>query len=142
MEYFTDTMSLAELRARYKALYRTYAPEFNEHGDKEYHEAMIAGIQVAFELHYRLEQERLKTIDYDKIAAPIINLPDIVVEKVGDFIWISGDTKQHHKVLNENGFKFHGKEKMWYYNPYGGTLDNRSYQYRLAKNSFETQRMN
>ena len=41
--------------------------------------------------------------------------PDITVELVGRWIWISGDTKPLKEQLKENNFRWSLKKQMWYY---------------------------
>ena len=45
----------------------------------------------------------------------VIHFSDIVIEIIGDWIWISGNTYQYRKDFKTLGFKFAGKKKMWYW---------------------------
>jgi len=47
----------------------------------------------------------------------IINLKGIVIELIGVWLWVSGETKQHRTILKEAGFWFAPKKCMWYFRP-------------------------
>ena len=34
---------------------------------------------------------------------------------MGQWLWVSGDTKEHKEKLKELGFKWASKKKMWYF---------------------------
>lgn len=44
-----------------------------------------------------------------------ITLDHVTVELIGNWVWVSGETWTHAKVLKTNGFKFAPKKKMWTY---------------------------
>ena len=56
---------------------------------------------------------------YPEVLAKIINLKGIVIELIGVWLWVSGDTKPHRKELKEAGFWFAPKKLMWYFRPEG-----------------------
>ena len=56
------------------------------------------------------EDEKLR-----EILNKVIHFSDIVIEIIGNWIWISGNTYPYRKELKEIGFKFAGQKKMWYW---------------------------
>jgi hypothetical protein len=50
--------------------------------------------------------------------ASVHNLPGVAIERAGNWLWVSGDTKPHRVALKENGFQFASKKVMWYYRPF------------------------
>ena len=68
-------------------------------------------------------------IELEKIISLILHFENIVIELVGSWIWVSGDTKEIKDKLKELGFKWASKKKMWYYgemkgrNPKQKTMD-------------------
>jgi hypothetical protein len=54
---------------------------------------------------------------YPDVIAKIINLKGIIIELIGAWLWVSGDTKPHRIVLKETGFWFAPKKQMWYFRP-------------------------
>lgn len=53
--------------------------------------------------------------EYRQVIEKIINLPGIVIEIVGNWIWVTGETKPVKKNLKEAGFYFASKKIAWYY---------------------------
>ena len=45
----------------------------------------------------------------------LLSTKDITIEKIGRWIWISGNTKQLKEELKKNNFKWSYKKQMWYY---------------------------
>jgi hypothetical protein len=54
---------------------------------------------------------------YRDIINSLIILPGIIIELVGSWIWISGNTYPVKEQIKEAGFKFHGKKSMWFWHP-------------------------
>ncbi len=44
-------------------------------------------------------------------------LTGIVYEVIGNWVWISGETKEHKDILKEMGCKWASKKKQWFYRP-------------------------
>lgn len=49
------------------------------------------------------------------IIDQIKGLPDLKIEVIGSWLWISGNTFPHKKILKAAGLKFSGNKKSWYY---------------------------
>ncbi len=49
----------------------------------------------------------------------VINLPNITIEICGNWIWITGNTKPHSKILGKSGagFFWAPKKTAWYFRP-------------------------
>lgn len=43
----------------------------------------------------------------------------LTVEIIGDWTWVSGDTRPHSSILKTLGFWYAPKKKMWYSKPEG-----------------------
>jgi len=54
-------------------------------------------------------------IELEKIISKILHYENIVIEVVGSWIWLQGDTKPIKDTLKELGFKWASKKKQWYY---------------------------
>jgi len=54
-------------------------------------------------------------LEIEKIISKILHYQDIIIEVVGSWIWISGNSKSIKEELKELGFKWANKKKMWYY---------------------------
>ena len=55
--------------------------------------------------------------EFIEIINNIINLEGLVIEIVGSWVWITGNTKEHKEVLKANGFYYASKKKAWYLKP-------------------------
>ena len=63
-------------------------------------------------------------IELEKIISQILHFEDIIIEVVGSWIWLSGETKVIKNTLKDIGFKWASKKKMWYY----GEMKGRSHK--------------
>ena len=54
-------------------------------------------------------------IELEKIISQILHYDDLIIEVVGSWIWLSGETKSIKEKLKELNFKWASKKKMWYY---------------------------
>ena len=54
-------------------------------------------------------------LEIEKIISQILHYENIIIEVVGSWIWLSGDTKQIKDKLKELNFKYASKKKMWFY---------------------------
>ncbi|MBN8787246.1 MAG: hypothetical protein J0I84_09155 [Terrimonas sp.] len=53
--------------------------------------------------------------EYRQVIEKIINLPGILIEIVGNWIWVTGNTRPVKDTLRETGFYFASKKVAWYY---------------------------
>ena len=56
------------------------------------------------------EDEKLR-----EILQKIISFVGINIEIIGAWIWVSGNTFQYKEYLNDIGFKWASKQKVWYF---------------------------
>lgn len=54
-------------------------------------------------------------LELEKVISQILHYENIIIEVVGSWIWLQGDTKAIKEVLKDLGFKWASKKKMWYY---------------------------
>lgn len=68
-------------------------------------------------------------VELEKVISKILHFENIIIEVVGSWIWLSGDTKGIKETLKELHFKWASKKKMWYYgemksrNPHQKSMD-------------------
>ena len=65
------------------------------------------GIDISEDSEFDLELE--------KIISQILHYENIIIEVVGSWVWLQGDTRAIKEVLKALGFKWASKKKMWYY---------------------------
>ncbi|HGD3352651.1 TPA: J domain-containing protein [Proteus mirabilis] len=61
--------------------------------------------------HYNFTEE------LEEILLTLSGLTGIVYEVIGNWVWISGETKEHKEILNKIGCKWATKKKLWFYRP-------------------------
>lgn len=127
MKWFSEANNLNELRNTYKRLLFKYHPDNNssfnttsimQEINSEYDELLkhFTSNQDSSHNDYTTETE-IKNIlnEVVKIKA------DILIELIGTWIWISGNTYPIRKQLSELGLVWAPKKKMWHW----GTLSHR-----------------
>jgi len=120
MNWFADCFTEAEVKSRYRDLCKIHHPDL---GGME--ETMKA-VNLAYE--ERLRQKFNQTMSEDEAeeavimemevaakVAEIIALKGIVIELVGKWIWVTGDTYSVRGVLKQAGFWFASKKRAWYF---------------------------
>ncbi|MFH0895852.1 MAG: J domain-containing protein [Bacteroidota bacterium] len=128
-QYFQNCNSLEEVKRRYKELAMKHHPDRG--GDTatmqqincEYESMMKNPI---FEFSKQTEQEQQEYIRYPEIINQVIGLEGIIIELIGNWIWISGNTYPYKDKLRQVGFYFAPKKVMWYFRPPDYKSPNRS----------------
>jgi len=88
---------MQEINAEYDILSKKLIssnPEFSE-------ERKVYETQVSEELREKVDV--------------VINLPGVVVEIIGSWIWVTGNTRDVKDKLKEAGFKFSSQKVAWYW---------------------------
>lgn len=121
MKYFNECTTLDEVKARYKQLAKQYHPDHG--GDTAIMQAI--NTEYAYACAKILKGQNLSTEEttecirlseeYRAVIESIINLPNIVIELVGNWIWVTGNTYPVKKQLKQAGLFFASKKLAWYY---------------------------
>ena len=124
--YFKDCKNLQEV----KKLYRDLALKL--HPDKGGNTAAMQDLNAQYEavlnnpfFKFRKdsdeasteEENRKEFIRYRDVINQIINLEGLIIEIIGDWVWLSGLTYPYRKQLKEIGFLFAPNKVMWFYRP-------------------------
>jgi len=117
MSYFKNIESMEQLRKLYKKL------AFELHPDRGGDNDQFVDMQNEYEKllnrvftgNSSINTEDDLMDDLKKVYENICYFPDIIIDLVGSWIWVSGNTKEVKDQLKENGFKWSGKKGMWYY---------------------------
>jgi len=127
--YFQNCTTLEEVKRRYKEL------AMQHHPDKGGNTATMQDINneyesirknPIFDFAKQTEQDQEEFIKYPDIINQVIILDGIIIELIGNWIWISGNTYAHKTQLKQIGFYFAPKKVMWYYRPPDYKSSNRS----------------
>jgi hypothetical protein len=54
-------------------------------------------------------------IELEKVISQILHYENIIIEVIGSWIWLNGDTKSIKTRLKELNFRWASRKKMWYY---------------------------
>lgn len=121
MKYFKDCKTLDEVKATYKKLALQFHPDRG--GDTATMQAinaehafitalLLKGANLSQE---ETEKEMNFSEEYRKVINAIITLPDIIIECVGLWIWVTGNTKPVRKQLRAAGLFYASVKQAWYY---------------------------
>ena len=107
--YFHGCSSLEEVKKRYKEL------ALKHHPDRGGDTATMQQINLEYEsvlknpfysFSEKSEQEQQEFIKYPEIINQIIGLDGVIIEIIGNWIWLSGNTYPFRTQLKEIGFYF------------------------------------
>ncbi|MCL2253079.1 MAG: molecular chaperone DnaJ [Lachnospiraceae bacterium] len=122
--------TLEELKKLYKTFAVNYHPDVTG-GDAE----IMKIVNTEYDYLFPLLKDLHKTADgetytaktpntetpeqFKDIISKIIHLDGILIEIIGSFIWITGDTRQYKDLLKALNFKWHKTKIAWYMPPEG-----------------------
>ena len=118
IKYFSMPFEPSNLKAQYKMLCKKLHPDCGgNHTDFVEMKAEYDFLINCFGEQHQHEENTYDAqpdLDLAKMLDSIIHLP-LVIEIIGTWIWLSGDTYAYKEILKEKGFKFSGNKKMWYW---------------------------
>lgn len=112
MKYFTNCTTIEEVKKLYKDLAKLHHPDRG--GDTATMQAINNEYALAVRLIAKgegLTQEQTESAIYDseeyaQAINKVINLAGIKLEVVGNWLWITGETKQHKDILKGEPARF------------------------------------
>lgn len=121
MIYFNNCKTIDEVKAQYKKLAKQYHPDLG--GDtatmqainKEYAFACANIAKGQGMTDEEANNEMNMSELYRQVIEKIIHLKGIVIELVGHWIWVTGDTKPVRMELKSAGLFFAFKKEAWYF---------------------------
>ncbi|MCK5293068.1 MAG: hypothetical protein KAJ49_00325 [Arcobacteraceae bacterium] len=119
---FSDVTGLNEAKKVFKKLARLLHPDIG--GDEESFKILKNVYDDIVEHKIYFSTDAKFDIELEKIISQILHFEDIIIEVVGSWIWLSGETKIIKDTLKNIGFKWASKKKMWYY----GEMKGRSHK--------------
>ena len=125
--YFSNCKTLEEVKKLYKKLALEHHPDRSggnvvimQRINQEY-EAIMK--DPRFQFQQQDEEVRDDYVRFPEIINQVIHF-DITIEIIGNWIWLSGNTKRYSKQLIEIGFFYSPKKQMWYWRPSGWESNN------------------
>ena len=67
---------------------------------------------------YEKETEE-KASDFQELINSLLKLDNIVIEVIGSFLWVTGETTPYKEKLKLLGLRWHSEKKCWYLSPKG-----------------------
>jgi len=121
MKFFQACLTIDEVKSRYKQLAKENHPDMG--GDTAIMQAInteyaFACAKIAKGSGLTDEQadtEIRLSKEYRQAIEKIIHLPGIIIELVGNWIWVTGDTRPVKDTLKAAGFFYASKKIAWYY---------------------------
>lgn len=121
MKWFNECNSTCEVKALYKKLAKQYHPDLGgdvstmQQINKEYAFASAKAFCDADLSEEERQKEMNFSEQYREVIEQIIHLDGIVVELVGYWIWVTGNTYPIRAELKAAGLRFAGKKQAWYF---------------------------
>ena len=126
-KYFSNPQTLEDLKKQYRELAFKYHPDIGGSNEimksvnNEYDELF----KILKDIHrtkdgetYTAKQETSETSEQFKdIISELMKMDNIVIEIIGCFVWLTGNTKAYKDRLKELKFQWHSKKFAWYLKP-------------------------
>lgn len=128
-KFIKNVETLEELKQVYKKLALKHHPDCG--GDEETMKAINNEYDLLFSklknIHKNkdnefYEKETAETPEeWREIISELLNLKmqNVLIEVIGSFLWVSGETKPYKEALKSLGLKWGNKKKAWYLSPKG-----------------------
>jgi curved DNA-binding protein CbpA len=133
LKYFANCKTLEEIKKLYKELAMKFHPdreggnllimqevnaEYNEICNNPYYSNLFNSKESNNSNESSEDQReanRKAYMVFAEIINKIINFEGIIIEVIGQWVWVSGNTYPYKDKLKEFGFCFAPVKKMWFY---------------------------
>jgi curved DNA-binding protein CbpA len=123
--YFKDCSTLDEAKKIYWNLAKQFHPDKggNEEDFKVLNNSFHAFKPLTEKFQNEAEQWNSKA--YANILNELIKLEGVIIDVIGSFLWLSGNTKKHKEAIKAidtqdlYNCRWHKNKEMWYFAPIG-----------------------
>ena len=127
MKYFTSCKTAEDVKALYKDLVKKYHPDIAGAEFTAKMQEINAEFEKAFELlknrhagadntTYTAKTETAETAaEFMNIINKLIHCDGLVIELVGRWIWLTGNTYAHREIIKSLAFRWSKSKKAWYW---------------------------
>lgn len=125
MTYFTNCKTIEEAKALYKKLAKENHPDLG--GDTETMKAINTEFEKVFDLlknkhtganntTYTAKSNSNETAaEFMDIINKLIHCNGLIIELVGRWIWLTGNTYEYRNIIKSLGFTWATRKKAWYW---------------------------
>jgi hypothetical protein len=121
MKFFNSCNSIAEVKSLYKKLAKENHPDLG--GDVKTMQAINIEYAYVCALFAKgsgrsdedINAEIRLSEEYREAIEKIIHLPDILIELVGNWIWVTGNTRPVKETLKAAGYHYAHVKVAWYF---------------------------
>ena len=121
-EQFRGIEGINEAKKIYKQLAKKLHPDVG--GSDELFKMLNSIYTNILENGIYFSNEFKFDLEIEKIISQILHYENLIIEVVGSWIWLSGETKEIKDKLKELNFKWASKKKMWFYGEMEGRNPN------------------
>ena len=125
-KYFNPTPKTAEeVKRMYRQLAKQYHPDNGGDAQEmanlnnEYHELWnkLKNVHVNKDGETYTRETNETPEEFINLIHTLMSLEGIIIEVIGCFVWVSGETKPHKEILKMLKFRWHSKKLCWYLSP-------------------------
>lgn len=125
LKWFSNCKSIEDLKSEYRRLIKQYHPDLG--GDCETMKEINFEYDRVFEtlknIHktaegatYTAKTETKETPEqFKKIIETLMKCDGLLIDLVGNWIWLRGETFRNKEVIKSLGFRWASNKKMWYW---------------------------
>ena len=121
-EQFKGIEGINEAKKIYKQLAKKLHPDVG--GSDELFKMLNSIYTNIIENKIYFTNEFKFDLEIEKIISQILHYENILIEVVGSWVWVSGDTREIKEKLKELNFKWASKKKLWFYGEMKGRNPN------------------
>jgi len=122
INWFKDTHTLEELRKAYRKLAMLHHPDKGGNtanmqqinAEYDYLSKNLIESNTGFS-EGRKYYEQTFSADLKSKINEVINIPDVTIEVIGSWIWITGNTRTVKEQLKASGFTFSHNKAAWFW---------------------------
>ena len=123
MIYFKNIKTIQELKKQYRDLIMQYHPDLNNENTTKIMQEINSQYDMLFSkvknsfvnskgiIYEKQNSENLE--DFKNIINKIITFKDCKIEIIGNWIWVSGNTKYYKDILKSLKFNWINNKKAW-----------------------------
>ena len=150
MKFFKDCTTIAEVKTVYKTLAKLLHPDLGgstaamQELNNEYSFAIAKIAKGEGLSNDAINNIIIDNEAYRVVIESIIHIPEIIIELVGSWLWVSGNTFAAKSILKANNFMWASAKKMWFFRTEENKASNggKSISISEIKSKYGSQRIN